>query len=161
MRPPPGSRGRRGRTLGAFASTIADAFFHQLYESGLFDLTPPFPIGGLRGGRIRTNGRLDRYQYVPGVSVSDITRSRKRPSLLGGPRKQRFLIFGHAASDGILTLDKKTFRVRGQLGNRRVEVNLLGDVEAVGAAAHLAPSPRPRYRCCTVPGLWGPPRAWR
>jgi pimeloyl-ACP methyl ester carboxylesterase len=162
VRPPPGTSGRRGRTIGAFASTIADAFFHQLYESGLFDLAPPFPIGGLRGGRIRTNGRLDRYQFVRGVSVTDITRSRKRPSLLGGPRRQRFVVFGPAASDGILTLDKKAFSVRGRLGGHRVDVNLLGDVDAeIGKAAALARRARPGYRCCLVPGTREPAGAWR
>ncbi len=135
-----GLPGRAGRTLAAFQATIADAFFQLLFYTG-GEISASRAIGGLRGGRIHSNGRLDHYQYVPGVVVTEIP-SRGRPTTLLDDRgRQRFRVAGRAASRGVLTLDKRRFTVRGRLGGRRVDVDLLEEIESelresrAGAAA--------------------------
>jgi pimeloyl-ACP methyl ester carboxylesterase len=160
-----GARGRAGRTAGAFLATVADAFFQELY-SELGEL-PMRAIGGLRSGRMRVNGRLERYSYVPGVQVSDAGRRRRRLSLLAQRGKRRFRVGGGAATRGVLTLDNETLAVDGRLGGRRVRVHGIDELAgAQGAIANASPtlarkwvwqalgrkraSASDRYRCCSL-----------
>jgi hypothetical protein len=116
----------------AFELTVADAFFQELFAT-LGQAPLQRSIGGLREGRIRANGRLDRYSYVPGVTVTDVGHSRRRRiSLLGSGGTRRFRIAGRAASRGRLTLDTKRFTIRGRVGGRRVRIRL-GAVDASAA----------------------------
>ena len=119
-------RGRAGRTLGAFEETVADAFLQQLYASFSSDVPRQAPIGGLRAGRIRRDGTLDRYSYVPGVSVTTLGRrgKRSRRGLLRVPRFEHFRIGGAHGSHGRLVLDNKKQTIKGHLGGRRIRIDL-------------------------------------
>src|SRR5205823_2246970 len=57
---------RAARTLGAVELTISDVLRQAFYAS-LSSSKPVF--GGLRGGRMRANGTLDGYSYIPGVAI--------------------------------------------------------------------------------------------
>ncbi len=131
-----GLRGRAGKTVGAFFATLGDAFFQELYRE-LGEL-PADAIGGLRGGRIRPNGRLARYSYVPGVQVTDAGRPRrKRLTLLTDKGKRRLRVGGRAAVRGVLTLDNRTLAVRGRIGGRRVRVRGIDELPSASrSAAH-------------------------
>lgn len=119
-------RGRAGRTLGAFEETVADAFLQQLYASFSSAVPRLAPIGGLRAGRVRRDGALERYSYVPGVSVTTLgTRGkRSRRGLLRIPRIERFRVGGAHASHGHLALDNKKQTIKGRLGRRRIRIDL-------------------------------------
>lgn len=118
--------GRAGRTLGAFEETVADAFLQQLYTSFSSDVPMRAPIGGLRAGRIRPDGALERYSYVPGVSVTTLggRGKRSRRNSLRIPRIERFRVGGARASHGKLVLDNKRQTIQGRLGRRRIRIDL-------------------------------------
>jgi pimeloyl-ACP methyl ester carboxylesterase len=136
-----GLHGRAGRTVGAVFATLGDAFFQELYRE-LGEL-PSDSIGGLRRGRIRANGRLQRYSYLRGVEVNDAGRPRrKRLSLVTDRGKRRFRVGGRAAVHGVLTLDNETLAVRGRLGGRRVKVRGIDELPSASRAAAAALLPK-------------------
>jgi pimeloyl-ACP methyl ester carboxylesterase len=165
LRPERGVRGRPGRTVRAFELTLADAFFQELFAT-LGEAPLERAIGGLRAGRVRVDGRLDRYSFVPGVTVTDVgNRRRRRLSLLDVGPTRRFRVGGRAASRGRLAFDTRRFRIKGRVGGRRVRVGLGGiDASVTGRraggqdavarliagleAVRAARRPVPGYHCC-------------
>jgi pimeloyl-ACP methyl ester carboxylesterase len=129
-----GQHGRVGRTAAAFLATLADGFFQELYRE--LGALPRGSVGGLRRGRIRADGRLDGYSYVPGVEVSDAGGRRRRVSLLDDRGKRRFRIRGPAAVRGALTLDNETLAARGRIGGRRIRLPGIDEVSGT-AATHV------------------------
>src|SRR5439155_9774459 len=111
---------RAARTLGAVELTISDVLRQAFYAS-LSSSKPVF--GGLRGGRMRANGTLDRYSYIPGVAIS-LKRHGRRLRLPGDTRIERVRVTGHAAARGVLVFNSKKNRIKGRLGGRRVNVSL-------------------------------------
>jgi pimeloyl-ACP methyl ester carboxylesterase len=152
---PPAFRisGRAGRTLGAFEQTLADAFVEELWAKLLIDVSAPHPIGGLRAGRMRADGSLDRYSYVPGVEVTSLGRRKKRSGggLLQIPRIERFRVGGERAAHGVLILDNKKLTIAGQLGGRHLRIDLRRELkrllrEGEKSSAHLGVVDR----CCQL-----------
>jgi len=152
LRPERGIAGRSGRTVRAFELTLADGFFQELFAT-LGQSPLERAIGGLRAGRIRVDGRLDHYSFVPGVTVTDVGHSRRRRlSLLDVGGTRRFRIAGRAASRGRLAFDTKRFTIRGRIGGRRVRITL-GGVEPSSAGAPVSSRRRPDLVRRLVAGL--------
>ena len=157
------SAGRRGRTMTAFVGSLVDSVLQQLYAA-LTGSGTGRAIPGLRGGRIRTDGRLDHYSYVPGVTVTDVSRPHRIQSLEDLAGVLRFRIAGTAASHGVLEINLKRFAIEGTLGGRPVRLDLrdIGSASRRGAPAvarlarlarlvhHARRLPRLRlaYHCC-------------
>jgi pimeloyl-ACP methyl ester carboxylesterase len=139
LAPVAGLPARVGRTLRAIAATIDDL------RLVLSPISLANAGGGLRGGSwaVRDGGRrlvLDRYETVPGVTVSASSASDVIRLRIGG---------GHAAH-GTLRL-RAGGRLSGRLGGRRIRVQL-GAAAAAGAGVSVPALPRlPRH----------PPRAAR
>jgi len=132
-----GVGGRRGRTLGATALTLDDAFVAGLFgaeSSSGFDArggglrSGRFRIGlegrrvrSRRSGRVRTERnltlRLDRLVYVPGVALTGALRFGSDFELAG-----RLRVDGSAAARGAITLStsRRGYRFGGRLDGRRV-----------------------------------------
>ncbi|MGE5636073.1 MAG: alpha/beta hydrolase [Nocardioidaceae bacterium] len=141
LRPAPGASGLRGRTVAAVALTLRDVFADSL--TGLFVESDGNGVprgGGLRGGSYRLSIfgvlRLERLQYLPGVTVSGTLRD------FGGRRPRGSLrIGGRAAPHGTLLV--RGSRVRGRLAGRSVSARLelvpATLLAARARAARLAP----------------------
>jgi pimeloyl-ACP methyl ester carboxylesterase len=152
--------GRPGRTVRAVELGFFDAIASVLgstFDSG----ARVTRIGGLRGGRLvarsrpKMSLRLDRYSYVPGVSVSAALGDLSRRNLhlrVGGRRSAR----------GRVTLRLKRDLITGRLGGKRVHLRLSTDIgEAIGGLFQLR---RLRHgggpavgRCCSASQVL-PPR---
>jgi hypothetical protein len=131
LRPVGGIGGVRGKTVRAVERTLVDVAEELL--ATLLDARPVVRGGGLRGGRwtLRlergTPLRLDAVETVPGVRVSGTIRR-----FLGRRPHGRLRIFGHAAPDGVLELDRES--IRGRLGGRAVSTDIgLGEASAATA----------------------------
>jgi pimeloyl-ACP methyl ester carboxylesterase len=112
-----GVRGRAGRTLSAAELTLIDVTTQQFFRFG-----DNRPIGGLRSGRTRANGALDRYSFVPGVAVSEkASRALFRPV-------ERVRVSGKAAAHGVLVFNTRKNRITGRLGARRIRVRFFGQL---------------------------------
>jgi pimeloyl-ACP methyl ester carboxylesterase len=120
--PAPGTRGIRGRALGALALTLRDVGSDSLTQL-IFDPDDPDLArgGGLRAGRYRLGGngtlRLTGVVFVPGVRVSGRLRRF-------GERGQRgsLRLSGPVTPDGALRVRGR--RVVGRLGGQRVRTSL-------------------------------------
>jgi pimeloyl-ACP methyl ester carboxylesterase len=135
VRPASGTRGVRGRALGALAQTLRDVSQDSLTQVVVEVDDPDLARGGgLRGGRYRVDGRftlhLKRVAFVPGVRVSGRVRRFEEPAQTG-----RLRLSGPAVPDGALRVLGR--RVVGVLGGQRVAASLGGPATA-GAARALA-----------------------
>jgi hypothetical protein len=136
LRPVGGISGVRGKTVRAVERTLVDVAEELL--ATLLDARRVVHGGGLRGGRwtLRldrgTPLRLDAVETVPGVRVSGTIRR-----FLGRRPHGRLRIFGHAAPDGVLELDRES--IRGRLGGRAVSTDIgLGEASAATAGGAAA-----------------------
>ncbi len=152
--------GRPGRTVRAVELSFFDAIL-TLIGSTFEEDKPVIRIGGLRGGRVIARSRpklrlrLDRYSYVPGVSVSG------RLGNLSG-RRFHLRVGGRKAARGHVTFQLKHDLITGRLGGRRVHLRLSSDIgEAVTGLYELRRALRGRGRvlgrCCSVSQVL-PPR---
>jgi len=121
----PGLPSRVGRTLTASVGTFVVALRALLLEAlpQILSFRGPHGavrIGGLRGGSIALGEdalRMERYSYVPGVTVSMALP-------LGGGRRLaslRLSIGGAAAARGWIRIGRA--RIVGRLGGHRVDVD--------------------------------------
>ena len=121
--PPPGLRGRPGRTLTAVLDTIVD-LSRQVIGATLQaaqELPSGSSFGGLRGGYARlssTAATLRRYSVVPGVALSGTFPVRN-----GSLQPATVSVGGTRASTGTVTFTGHSF-VTGRLGRRRFRVSL-------------------------------------
>jgi pimeloyl-ACP methyl ester carboxylesterase len=130
LRTAPGVAGLAGRTVTAVLLTLDDAS-EQMIEQLLLSGGQARPFGGLRAGSARLQGRhglrLQRYAYVPGVTVSGLVPSSgSRFTLVVG---------GRAAARGRLTFSRSG--IAGVLDGVAVRVGAraLGRRSAAGALA--------------------------
>jgi hypothetical protein len=133
--------------LRAVELTVLDAVHQSTSAAAFVDPTvapSAIRIGGLRSGRLVLRGgdlRLDRYSYVPGVSLSLKTKKGK----------DRLSVTGPKAARGKLTISDD--RIRGRLGgvrvNRSFVADLLSAVEDLEVSSARS-RPRTFYRCCEL-----------
>jgi pimeloyl-ACP methyl ester carboxylesterase len=140
VRPAPGTRGVRGRALGALALTLRDVSQDAVTQLIFDPDDPDFARGGgLRAGRYRLDGdftlHLTRVVFLPGVRVSGRLRRFEERGQRG-----RLRLSGPATPDGVLTVRGR--RVRGRLGGQRVTARLGARAAAASArAAARLPDP--------------------
>jgi hypothetical protein len=120
--------GRAGRSVRGAELTFRDAVIQILNNSLSEEPARVARIGGLRDGRLvaryrpKIELRLDRYSYIPGLSVSgrlgDLSRNRLR-----------LRIGGRAAARGEIALDFRKDRITGRLGGKRIRLGLMHEIE--------------------------------
>jgi pimeloyl-ACP methyl ester carboxylesterase len=137
--PARGTRGVRGRALGALALTLRDVSADTVTQL-IVDLDDPDLArgGGLRAGRYRLGGNgglhLDGVVFVPGVRVSGRLRRFEEPRQRGTLR-----LSGPATPDGVLRVRGR--RAVGRLGGQRVAASLAVPSGAASARALAARLP--------------------
>ena len=142
VRPAAGTRGIRGRALGALALTLRDVSQDSVTQLVVEADDPDLARGGgLRGGRYRIDGdftlHLTRVAFVPGVRVSGRLRRFEERRQRG-----RLRLHGPSTPDGVLRVRGR--RVVGRLGGQRVRTSLAARPAAASARAVAARLPGPR-----------------
>jgi pimeloyl-ACP methyl ester carboxylesterase len=132
---------RAGQTLSAVELTMYDVATQQLFALGNRG-----PIGGLRGGRIRADGGLDRYSYVPGVEVSE------KPSRSFFRLVDRVRVTGRAAARGVLSFSLPKNRISGHLGGRKIEVPFARQLRGLFKDLDKPAATAGDSRCCHFSG---------